>query len=106
MILYRLQGRCELYSGCGMVYITPVIDSSLSNLRKKANKYIRGIDKKNLTYRIGIQKLVMKDPSKKLLIDTMTSEDVEELVATRNWIKKWEGDYHRVDDLPPPEPSD
>ena len=106
MILYRLQGRCELFSGCGMVYITPIIDSSLSSLRKKANKYIRDIEKKNLTYRIGIQKLTMKEPSKKLLIDTMTTEDVEELVADRLWIKKWEGDYCKPDDLPSRDPSD
>ena len=94
MILYRFQGRCEKWGGCGMLYIDPVVDSSLTNLRKAANKYVNKVNKENLTYRLGIQKLTMHKISKEILIETMSSEDVDSLIEKQLWISKWENDFN------------
>jgi hypothetical protein len=87
MILYRLTGRAEEWEGCGMLMIDPLIDASLTNIRKHAKKVVKQYERDKLKYDLRLQKLVVAVPDKALLIRIFTEDNPQSLVQnTENLI--------------------
>ena len=90
MIIYRFTGLSEYFKGCGMMHIDPVADSNKTKLLKHANQYVKHLTDANKGFDLGVQKLHVRSMDQELAVKLFSTEDVEELVEKREWIKRWE----------------
>jgi predicted Zn-dependent protease len=104
MILYILSGRCEKWAGCGMLQITPIVESRLADARRKANVLAKLRTKENKTFRLRLHKVKVRIPiPKQAMIDTLRHEDPSYLLEEQTWIQSWKYDSVEEEDTHPEE---
>jgi hypothetical protein len=89
MVLYRLCGRAEAFKDCGMVMIPPMVDSSLTRIRKESQVLIRTARKAKLVFKVKLQKLTIKKIGQDEVIQFLTDEDPTSLIAEIEQIGEW-----------------
>ena len=89
MVIYRFNGRAEAFKDCGMLLIDPLVDSSLTRLKKIAQKWIRKNNKSGIQYEVWLEKIWIKAPSLTDLIEIITTEDTTLLIEKTERIKGW-----------------
>lgn len=83
MNLYRLKGRAERFSGCGMLFINPVVSPNIADLKKKIKPILAKNRQENKRYHVFIEILQIKDFNRDMIVELLQTEDTEAVVATR-----------------------
>ena len=83
MMLYRIVGRVAMYPQGGKNFIEPVIGTTMGTMKKLMNQMARKYHKDKLEYNLRLEKVTTRDLSKDLLIQLLTTGDVELLLADK-----------------------
>lgn len=89
MIIYRFNGRAEAFKGCGMLLIDPIVDSSLTRIKKAAQSRTRKIKKSGVQYDLWLEKLWIKAPALTDIIEIITTEDPGILIEKTERLQNW-----------------
>ena len=89
MIIYRLTGRAEQFPNCGLLLIAPLVDSSLTRIKKSTQAYIRKTKKAGLGYDIWLEKVWIKAPSIADIIEMLSTEDTGILIEKTERLNSW-----------------
>jgi hypothetical protein len=92
MIIYRLTGRATLFPKCGgMNSIVPRVSANLTAFRKEVAKYRKEMEKDKVAYKVTLQKLVLRPPTKDDIMQMFGEyEDPWHVVVTGEVLNVWE----------------
>lgn len=89
MNIYRVKCRAEAFKNCGLLFATPIVHNSLTEVRKLVNKELQRLEKAGLNYYFRLHRLEVKTPTVKDMIATLKHEDPDYLIESETWMQSW-----------------
>lgn len=89
MKLYRFIGRKEIWKNTGQLYFDPSTETSLTEIRKIANKARKLWDKEDLLYTVRIEALTLGPLTVEKALLIFATADPDHLIEKIEVIKEW-----------------
>lgn len=87
MILYRLAGIAEQWSGTGLLPIMAFTTANKAEAMRRASGYVKR--NKGKRYRLWLDKLTVAVPNQEQMIRLFNTEDPSELITDRERLGEW-----------------
>ena len=91
MNLYRLRGRAEAWSGCGMIDIVPKVSGNQTWLLAAGKVFVKDLKKQKHHYKLVAEKLTVRTPTKEEWMKALSAGDINDLIFGSTIVYRWEG---------------
>jgi hypothetical protein len=82
MILYRIRGRAELWEHCGMLAISPRVNTNKTALTKGFKELCTKYKRKNIAFDLTFEQLKLKTIKASDLVEVFATEDPTLLIKS------------------------